>query len=75
MQGRLPTIHLKDMTVKMWDPHITEVGNGNLEWPAILTAAQEAGAQWFVVEQDYSDRNPFDSLQISYEYLTQLGLT
>lgn len=51
-----------------------EVGEGNLNIPAIMDASLEAGAKYFLVEQDNTyGRDPFDSLQISAENLRKMG--
>ena len=34
-------------------------------------AAEKAGAQWFIVEQDTCAKNPFDSLKDSFDYLKE----
>jgi sugar phosphate isomerase/epimerase len=51
-----------------------EVGEGNLDWPAILDAAREAGTEWYLVEQDTCQRDPFESLAISFRNLKAMGL-
>ena len=33
-----------------------EVGEGNLEWPEILQACEEAGIEWYLIEQDVCQR-------------------
>ena len=70
LNGRLPILHLKDYTVTT-DSKVTyaEIGNGNLNWEKILTAADAAGCQWYVVEQDSCPGDPFDSLRQSFDYL------
>jgi sugar phosphate isomerase/epimerase len=51
-----------------------EVGEGNLNIPAIIDAGLEAGAQYFLVEQDEQyGRDPFDCLKISAENLRKMG--
>ncbi len=51
-----------------------EVGEGNLDIPAIMEAGLEAGAQYFLVEQDEQyGRDPFDCLQTSAENLRKMG--
>ena len=50
------------------------VGYGMQNFPAILEAAVEAGAQWVVVEQDRSnDCPPIEAVKKSREYLKGLG--
>jgi len=75
--GREPLLHVKDMTVTPErEVRFAEVGEGNLNWPAILAAAQEAGVEWCLVEQDKCyGRDPFESLAISYRNLQAMGLS
>lgn len=68
--GRAPQIHLKDMDPG--DQSFTEVGRGNMDLPGILTAAEEGGARWIIVEQDTCKRPPLDSAKISIESLKKL---
>lgn len=70
--GRAPLVHLKDMAPG--SRTFAEVGSGTLDIPAILNAALNAGAQWFVVEQDVCQRPPLESVRMSYEYLRGLGM-
>lgn len=75
--GREPVIHLKDMRVV---PHreirMAEVGEGNLNWEAILAACEEGGVEYAMVEQDDCyGRDPFESLAISYRNLKEMGLS
>jgi sugar phosphate isomerase/epimerase len=51
-----------------------EVGEGNLEWPQILEACRDANIEWYLVEQDICQRDPFESLGISLRNLKRLGL-
>lgn len=51
-----------------------EVGEGNLDWPAIIGQAEASGAEYLLVEQDDTyGRDPFESLQISHDNLVALG--
>ncbi|MCC9076566.1 sugar phosphate isomerase/epimerase [Litorilinea aerophila] len=74
MKGRMPVVHLKDMVIVDRQQVMAEVGEGNLNWPAILDACREAGVEWYAVEQDICRRDPFESLRISYENLRAMGL-
>jgi sugar phosphate isomerase/epimerase len=74
--GRIPCVHLKDMGVKLKsERYMMEVGEGNLNWPAILTACKIAGVQWHIVEQDTCYRDPFDSLELSLKNLRAMGIS
>ncbi len=49
------------------------VGYGTVDIPAVLAAANDAGAKWVVVEQDRStDRAPIESAKMSIDYLRGL---
>lgn len=80
MKNRMPVIHFKDMAIQLvaGDFHgrqvMAEVGAGNLNWPDILAASEEAGVEWYAVEQDICQRDPFESLKISYENLRAMGV-
>lgn len=65
--GKCPLLHIKD-----YDPprKFVPVGQGCMDWPPIIAAGKEAGAEWFIVEQD--DWDGVDSLEcarISAEFL------
>jgi sugar phosphate isomerase/epimerase len=73
--GRIPCVHLKDMTVTpQRQQKMCEVGAGNLNWPRILDACRRAQVQWYLVERDDGDLDPFDSLQLSLNNLRAMGL-
>lgn len=74
VRGRGDLVHVKDMEMKGREQLFSEVGEGNLNWPAILEACREAGTRWYIVEQDRCQRDPFDSLAISYRNLKAMGL-
>src|SRR5690606_40716808 len=43
-----------------------EVGQGNMNWPALLPAAEKAGAEYFLIEQDDTyGRDPIDCIRDS----------
>jgi sugar phosphate isomerase/epimerase len=70
LQGRLPFIHLKDYGFTPGNTPIhCEIGAGTLNWKKIIPAAERAGCQWFIVEQDTCPGNPFDSLKISFDHI------
>lgn len=51
-----------------------EIGEGNLNWPAIIEAGLAAGSKYLIVEQDDTyGRDEFESLRISAEYLKKIG--
>ena len=74
--GRIDLIHVKDMAIEGREQRFAEVGEGNMNWEAILEAGRESGTRWYIVEQDRCyDRDPFDSLKISFNNLKGMGLS
>ncbi|MBP6962986.1 MAG: sugar phosphate isomerase/epimerase [Armatimonadetes bacterium] len=73
-KGRIPLIHLKDMGNKGGQPLMMEIGEGNLNWPRILGEAKKSGVKWYIIEQDVCQRDPFESLAISFHNLKAMGL-
>jgi sugar phosphate isomerase/epimerase len=72
LDGRLPLIHLKDYKVNATgEGTYAEIGSGTLDFPAIVAAAEKAGCQHFIVEQDTCDGNPFDSIAQSLDYISK----
>jgi sugar phosphate isomerase/epimerase len=53
-----------------------EVGEGNLDFPSIIPAAEAAGAQYMLVEQDeLYGSTVWDVLQTSYDNLVAMGFS
>ena len=76
LSGRVPAIHLKDMAFHN-EPKgqvMAPVGHGNMNWKRILPAAEKAGAQWALVEQDTCEEDPLICLQKSFEFLRSQNL-
>jgi sugar phosphate isomerase/epimerase len=73
--GRMKVVHLKDWAVTAdRERRFAEVGEGNMNYPAILKACDEIGVEWGAVEQDQCyGRDPFESLSISLKNLNKLG--
>ena len=72
LTGKLISLHLKDFGVASKhgvSPFMTEVGQGNLDFRALIPAAEGAGCQWFIVEQDITPGDPFESLERSFDYV------
>lgn len=74
LNGRMTIVHLKDLGIVNSEQVMAEVGEGNLDWPAIISACQQAGVKWYAVEQDTCRRDPFESLAISLRNLKDMGL-
>ncbi len=75
-EGREPLCHFKDMCVSPErEQRFAEIGEGNLNWPAIITACEQCGVEYALVEQDNCyDRDPFESLAMSFRNMKAMGL-
>lgn len=71
--SRAVCVHFKDLAIIDGSVVMAEVTEGNLDWDGIIRACEEAGAQWALVEQDVCRRDPFESMKISYNALTEKG--
>ncbi|MFA5857728.1 MAG: sugar phosphate isomerase/epimerase [Elusimicrobiota bacterium] len=76
--NRSPQVHLKDMTMRIKDKArsqvMAEIGEGNLNWPEILNACKTVGVEWYIIEQDACERDPFESVAISLKNVNAMGL-
>jgi len=62
---RFGSIHIKDEK---------ELGaSGEIDFPVILDKAMEIGATWFVVEVEEYNYDPIVSVEISHDYLKEIG--
>ncbi|MDQ2776120.1 MAG: sugar phosphate isomerase/epimerase [Acidobacteriota bacterium] len=78
--GRIPLLHLKDKekgvpAKPQYNENVPkdafkEIGNGSIDIPAVLTAANAAGVKHYFVEQDQTP-DPIASLRQSYTYLSK----
>lgn len=77
LKGRVDCVHLKDMVYSPEDGGVrmAVVGEGNMNYPEILKACEDAQVAYGFVEQDncYGE-DPFACLKRSYDYLTAQGL-
>ncbi len=83
--GRFPLVHVKDLkrmpvrpmsqegAIPTGDvvPDIADVGSGIIDWRRILSGAQQAGIQHYIVEHD-APPMPFEDLAKSYQFLEAL---
>jgi sugar phosphate isomerase/epimerase len=69
---RAPLLHIKDGPAVQGAP-MTAVGDGTLDFPAIL-AASNGAAEWLIVELDECATDMFTAVERSYRYLTEQQL-
>ena len=76
LAGRVPCVHLKDLVIVGTEQRMAPVGSGNLDFDSILSAAEDAGTEYLLVEEDdYYDNDPFEELKKSYRWLKSRGLS
>ncbi|HOQ67829.1 MAG TPA: sugar phosphate isomerase/epimerase [Candidatus Atribacteria bacterium] len=74
--NKMPICHLKDMGIKDNQQVMMPIGEGNLNWPAIVKACEKAGVIYAMVELDQSPLYPiWDAIKISLEHMLSWGLT
>ncbi|MDQ1095641.1 MULTISPECIES: sugar phosphate isomerase/epimerase family protein [Chryseobacterium] len=65
--GRFPLWHVKDMKAGTKD--FTEIGNGTIDFKTIFEKKKQAGLKHWFLEQDFSDKDIFESITISKKYI------
>ncbi len=74
LPGRVPLIHLKDFYDRSERLSFTEVGSGLNDFAAIIDAGNATGTEWYIVEQDrLNEVSAWESVEISYNYLKEIG--
>lgn len=69
--GRFQLWHVKDMT-KTDDMFFAPVGSGRIDFSVIFAEKKTAGMKNFFVEQDsFKDMDAFESIEMSFKYLSQ----
>lgn len=80
MKGRSDQVHFKDTRIvdnEGWTKEeFAEIGNGNLDWPAIIAACRKVKVKDVIIEQDgdWLGGDPFKSLAASHAFLSKAGL-
>ena len=75
LKGRLGQVHLKDWGIKDNNPEWRSIGEGGINWPAVLKACKASGTTDFIIEQDECKDTgcPFNSLARSLKNLNAMG--
>lgn len=66
---RFPLWHVKDMKADTKD--FTEIGNGTIDFKTIFESREKAGLEYWFLEQDSSDKDIFESIEISKKYISE----
>ncbi|WBV60502.1 sugar phosphate isomerase/epimerase [Chryseobacterium camelliae] len=64
---RFPLWHVKDIKAETKD--FAEIGNGTIDFKRLFEAEKQAGLQHWFLEQDSSDKDIFESIEISKKYI------
>jgi sugar phosphate isomerase/epimerase len=77
---RVRMLHIKDRKPRFptsydmneTSAHFTEVGTGEINWPAVLAEARSVKIEHYFIEQDHIDGSPIESLRTSYNNLSKM---
>ena len=72
-KDRIACVHFKDIGIIDKNVEMFEVGFGNIDWDDVIAACEDANVEYALVEQDICRRDPFESLKMSYDYLSGKG--
>lgn len=74
-KGKLPLVHFKDVSrTAEGKPLTVELGQGEVNLPAIAEAAGKAGVEWLIYEQDFTQNPPLVAMANSMRWLKEIGL-
>ncbi|MDU0199798.1 MULTISPECIES: sugar phosphate isomerase/epimerase [Paenibacillus] len=70
--GRLPLLHFKDFSKDAEGKLVTlELGLGEVPLEQVIKAAEQAGVEWLVVEQDHCQKPPLVSIENSLNWVKE----
>lgn len=70
---RTPYLHIKDGSLER-DTAMLAVGQGKMDIPSVIAAADENVLRWLIVELDSCDTDMFTAVEESYDYLISNNL-
>ena len=70
--SRAPLLHIKDGPADSIEANMTAVGDGVMDWDAIIGAGQ-GSTEWLIVELDRCSTDMLEAVGKSYTYLTGKG--
>jgi len=73
LKSRAPLLHIKDGMIDPPQPH-TAVGQGVLDMPGIIAAADPDVVEWLIVELDSCATDMVKAVEDSYRYMIDNGL-
>ena len=66
LKGRCFLVHLKDMRA---DGGIAELGQGIIDFKAVVEAGEASGVDWYIVENDRPSLDSIESIKLALKYL------
>ena len=75
VRGRMEVAHFKEMNGTVESRNVmAPIGDGNLNWTAIMKACDDIGVKFAMIEQDNApETGSIECLEKSYKYLTSIG--
>ncbi len=73
LKSRARLLHIKDGDIEPAQP-MKDIGNGKLNWPAIINAADPNVTEWLIIELDSCATDMMEAVEQSYKYLVGNGL-
>ncbi len=75
LRGRMDMVHCKDSMVDAdGAERLMPLGQGRIDWPPILRACEENGVLYAFAEQETWQKDAFDCMRESFDYLEEQGL-
>ncbi|MFP4383222.1 MAG: sugar phosphate isomerase/epimerase family protein [Spirochaetia bacterium] len=72
-KNRIPLLHIKDGQMGT-DKIMQPLGQGKMDIPSVINAADPAVLEWIIVELDRCDGDMMEAVEESYRYLAENGL-
>lgn len=74
VEGRMDVVHFKEMTGAPKPVLMAPIGEGNMNWPALMKACDEIGVKMAFVEQDNAvESDPLKCMKTSHDNLVKMG--
>jgi sugar phosphate isomerase/epimerase len=71
-KDRVVSLHMKDLKIVNGNKMGTEIGNGQLDFETLIKIGTQFNIEWFTVEQEEFDRDPYESLAINVNKLNEI---
>ncbi len=70
LKGRCDLVHLKDMR-DAESKKMIELGQGIIDFKAVVKACEAAGTKWYIVENDRPSMDSIESVKLALKYLKE----